>query len=192
MTTDEADRRLAAPGELEFVRDFVNTRDLEKGTDRIDAPEKLSSWLAEQGLPVGARRLSEDDVALARGLREALRAFLLVNAGFPPVPESVEAFNAAARWARLGVRAAEGGRIALIPAGEDLDRAIGHLLAAVFAAHENGTWSRLKACAGCQWALYDHTRNRSAAWCDPNKCGSRARSRRYRERRRSRRLRNNS
>src|SRR5215204_5260658 len=50
MATDEADKRLAAPGELELVRAFVNTRDLGKGTDRIDAPEGLSSWLAGQVL----------------------------------------------------------------------------------------------------------------------------------------------
>jgi predicted RNA-binding Zn ribbon-like protein len=184
MATDEADRRLAAPGELELVRDFVNTRDLEKGTDRIDGPEELSSWLAEEGLVADAHRLSEDDVARVRGLREALRAFLLANAGSPLGPESVDGFNAAAKRVRLGVRAREAGRIALVPAGEGLDRVIGRLLSAVFAAHENGTWPRLKACAGCQWALYDRTKNRSAAWCDPNKCGARARSRRYRERRR--------
>jgi predicted RNA-binding Zn ribbon-like protein len=184
MATDEADRRLGAPGELELVRDFVNTLDLEKGTDRIGGPEELGSWLAEKGLVAGAHRLSEDDVARARGLREALRAILLANAGFPLVPEYVAGFVAAAKRARLGVRAGEAGRIALVPAGEGLDRAIGRLLAVVFAAQENGTWPRLKACAGCRWALYDRTKNLSAAWCDPNKCGARARSRRYRERRR--------
>jgi predicted RNA-binding Zn ribbon-like protein len=46
------------------------------------------------------------------------------------------------------------------------------LLSAVFAAQENGTWERLKACAECHWALYDHTKNRSASWCDPAKCGA--------------------
>jgi len=65
-----------------------------------------------------------------------------------------------------------------------LDHAIGRLVSIVFAAHENGTWPRLKACAECHWALYDGSKNRSAAWCDPAKCGARARSRRYRERRR--------
>ena len=182
MATDEADRRLGAPGELELVRDFVNTLDLEKGTDRLGGPEELGSWLAEKGLVAGAAVATL--APLAAGDEYNLRAILLANAGFPLVPEYVAGFVAAAKRARLGVRAGEAGRIALVPAGEGLDRAIGRLLAVVFAAQENGTWPRLKACAGCRWALYDRTKNLSAAWCDPNKCGARARSRRYRERRR--------
>jgi predicted RNA-binding Zn ribbon-like protein len=185
MATDVGDRRLAAPGELELVRDFVNTRDLEKGIDRIAGTEDLSYWLVGKGLLVGAPRLTDDDVARVRDFREVLREFLLANAGFPMAPASIDAFNAAAGEVRLGARAGEGGRIRLVPLGKGLDQAIGRLLSAVFAAHENGTWPRLKACAGCSWALYDRTKNRSAAWCDPNKCGARARSRRYRKRRRA-------
>ena len=94
MATDEADRRLAAPGELELVRDFVNTRDLEKRTDRIDGPGKLSSWLAERGLVPDPLEVTEEDVGRMRDLREALRAMLLSNAGFPPAPDAVERFNA--------------------------------------------------------------------------------------------------
>jgi predicted RNA-binding Zn ribbon-like protein len=109
---------------------------------------------------------------------------LLANASFPLAQEAVKEFNDATRAVRLGVQAGDAGRVALLPAGEGLDRAIGRLLSIVVAAQENGTWSRLKACAECHWALYDHTKNRSAAWCDPAKCGARVRSRRYRGRRR--------
>jgi predicted RNA-binding Zn ribbon-like protein len=184
MATDENDRRLAAPGELELVRDFVNTRDLEKGTDRIDEPRRLSSWMVEQGLASAEPTLTDEDVARARNLREALRAMLLANAGFPLAQEAVEELNDATRAVHLGVQAGDAGRVALLPTGEGLDRTIGRLLSAVFAAQENGTWPRLKACAECHWALYDHTKNRSASWCDPAKCGARVRSRRYRGRRR--------
>ena len=185
MATDEADKRLAAPGELELVRAFVNTRDLGKGTDRIDAPEGLSSWLAGQVLVLpDPPEVTEDDVRRLRSLREALRSMLLANAGFPLDPEAVDTFNDAARAACLGVLAGDDGRVALLPTSEGPDQAISRLLSAVFAAQENGSWPRLKACAECHWALYDHTKNRSAAWCDPAKCGARARSRRYRERRR--------
>jgi predicted RNA-binding Zn ribbon-like protein len=183
MATDEADRRLAAPGELELVRDFVNTRDLEKGTDRIDGPRRLSTWLAERGFAPDTPKATDDDVTRARSLREALRAMLLANAGFPLEAGAVDAFNAAAGRARLAVRAEGAGRFSLLPVVEGPDCAISRLVSIVLAAHENGTWPRLKACAECRWALYDHTKNRSAAWCDSNKCGARVRSRRYRERR---------
>src|SRR5919107_5800355 len=84
MATDEADRRLAAPGDLELVRDFVNTRDLEKGTDRIDAPGRLASWLVEKGLARAGYAPTDEDVARARTFREALRSMLLGNAGLSP------------------------------------------------------------------------------------------------------------
>ena len=188
MATDENDRGLAAPGELELVRDFVNTRDLEKGTDRIDAPGGLASWLAEKGLAGAGYAPTDKDVARARTLREALRSMLLGNAGLSPGAGGAEDFDATTRGARLEVRTGDTGTMALLPVGEGLDRAIGRLAAISFAAQEDGSWVRLKACAGCRWALYDRTKNRSAAWCSAAKCGARARSRRYRARRREERL----
>jgi predicted RNA-binding Zn ribbon-like protein len=184
MATDEADRRLTAPGDLELVRDFVNTRDLEKGTDRIEAPGGLVSWLVGKGLAHAGYALTDEDVARARAFREALRSMLLANAGLSPEAGNAEGFDAAARGARLEVGTGDTGTLALLPVGDGLDRAIGRLAAIAFAAQEGGSWARLKACAGCRWALYDHTKNRSATWCDAAKCGARARSRRYRARRR--------
>jgi predicted RNA-binding Zn ribbon-like protein len=184
VATDENDRRLAAPGELELIRDFVNTRDLEQKTDRIDEPGRLSSWLAGRGLASDLPVLTEADVARARRLREALRALLLANAGFPLPAEAVEEFDAAVASARLRVRIDDAGLLVLLPADAGLAQVIGRLLSVVVAAQENGTWERLKACAECHWALYDRTRNRSATWCDAAKCGVRVRARRYRRRRR--------
>lgn len=107
---------------------------------------------------------------------------LFANAGFPLAQGTIQELNAAAHSARLGVQIEEAGQVALVRAGDGLDAAVGRLLAIVFAAQENGTWSRLKACAECRWALYDRTKNRSATWCDPAKCGARVRCRRYRGR----------
>jgi predicted RNA-binding Zn ribbon-like protein len=84
----------------------------------------------------------------------------------------------------LRVRAGEAGRVKLLPAdAEGLDQAIGWLVSIVSAAQENGSWSRLKACAECHWALYDRTKNHSDAWCGPQ-CGARVRARRHRRPRR--------
>jgi predicted RNA-binding Zn ribbon-like protein len=184
VATDRDDSRLAAPGDLELVRDFVNTLDVLPSTDEIDEPPSLASWLAEHRLMPVAPTLTDEDLARARSLREALRAFLLANAGFPLAPEAAETFDEAVGSARLRVRADEAGRLELLPADADgLDHAIGRLLSIVFAAQENGTWPRLKACAECHWALYDHTKNHSAAWCG-SQCGARVRARRHRRRRR--------
>jgi predicted RNA-binding Zn ribbon-like protein len=184
VATDENDRRLAAPEDLELIRDFVNTYDLEQKTDRIDEPGRLSSWLEDHGLAPDRPVLTEADVAQVRRLREALRALLLANAGFPLPAEAVEEFDAAVASARLRVSINGAGRLVLLSADTGLDWVIGRLLSVVVAAQEDGTWGRLQACAECHWALYDRTRNRSATWCDAANCGVRVRARRYRRRRR--------
>jgi predicted RNA-binding Zn ribbon-like protein len=51
--------------------------------------------------------------------------------------------------------------------------------------------SRLKQCPGrhCGWVFLDRTKNRRRRWCEMQVCGSRAKARAYRARRRSRRRR---
>jgi predicted RNA-binding Zn ribbon-like protein len=60
------------------------------------------------------------------------------------------------------------------------------VLAAAGTAMLDGSWARLKACAGpeCEWAFYDRSRNRSGLWCDMAVCGSRHKVRAYRSRQR--------
>jgi predicted RNA-binding Zn ribbon-like protein len=183
VASDRNDERLAAPGDLELVRDFVNTLDILPGTDRFEIPAGLALWLSEHRLVPLPSALTDEDLARARRLREALRAFLLANAGLPLDPGAAAEFDEAVGPVRLRARADEEGWLELPPAEEDgLGHAIGRLVSIVFAAQQDGTWSRLKVCAECHWALYDHTKNYSAAWCG-SQCGARVRSRRYRQRR---------
>ena len=184
MATDRDDKRLAAPGELELVRDFVNTLDVLPDDEKLEEAADLARWLAERRLVLTGTVLGEEDLVHARRLREALRAMLLANAGSPFPGEAAEAFDQAVVTARLRARAGEAGIIELLPAEADgLDHAVGRMLSIMFAAQEDGSWSRLKACVECHWALYDRTKNRSAAWCG-SQCGSRVRARRHRRRRR--------
>jgi predicted RNA-binding Zn ribbon-like protein len=184
VATDRDDRRLAAPGDLELIRDFINTLDVLPDTDKIGDPASLASWLVEHRLVPTQPTLTEEDLGRARSLREALRALLLANAGFPLAPEAAEAFDAAVDSARFRVRADEAGRLELLPTDAGgLEHAVGGLASIVLAAQQGGSWPRLKACAECYWALYDRTKNRSAAWCG-SQCGARVRARRHRRRRR--------
>ena len=43
-----------APHALDLVIDFVNTLDLEAGTDELATPAELTAWLLERGLLEGA------------------------------------------------------------------------------------------------------------------------------------------
>src|SRR5919108_1599487 len=98
MTT-ETDSRPPAPGRLRLVQEFVNTRDLEEGTDRIRDPAGLAGWLAEEGLPGAGAELDDADVAAADRLREGLRGLLRANAGAPLDPAAVAAVNEAGEQA---------------------------------------------------------------------------------------------
>src|SRR4051794_3865881 len=92
-----------APGELEVLRSFVNTYDLEDDTDDIATPEGLRDWLAARGLIAKNERLDEDDVRQARSVREAIRSLLLANNGFEVDPRALEILNNVARSAEVVV-----------------------------------------------------------------------------------------
>jgi predicted RNA-binding Zn ribbon-like protein len=174
----------AAPGALELVRSFVNTREVEEGTDELTDPASLAAWLGGRGLMRG-RTASRSDLERARRLREAFRVLLLANNGVGAGAEAGAVLDRSARRAGLGVRFRAGtGR--LEPTAGGVDGALGRLLAVVAEAMLDGTWSRLKACRAddCQWAFYDHARNRSRTWCSMAVCGNRSKARAYRSRRR--------
>ncbi len=183
--TPDGSAKQVAPGELEIVRQFLNTHDVEEGTDNIAAPEGLHAWLAGHGLDPGGR-LGDGDVQQAIAMRESLRALTLANNGEPLEPEAIPTLNSIAGRARLLVRFDEHGETVLEPAEQGAEAALGELLAIVFRSMSEGTWSRLKACRAdtCQWAFYDRSRNRSATWCSMAVCGNRAKARAYRQRRR--------
>jgi predicted RNA-binding Zn ribbon-like protein len=173
------------PGELELVRQFVNTYDVEDDLDEIGSPEELRGWLGRHGLEAGPR-IGEQDVEQARRLRDALRALTLANNGEPLDPQAIPALNAVAAGAQLQVRFGAQGEPHLEPAGEGAEAALGRLLAIVFGAMADGTWGRLKACRehSCQWAFYDLSKNRSATWCSMKVCGNRNKARAFRARQR--------
>lgn len=173
----------SAPGDLELVREFVNTLDVETGAEELADPDALAVWLRGRNLLRGGAA-TRAELAEARRLREALRVLLLANNGVSMRKEAAAALNRAARRAGLGVRFQAGGTASLEPTAAGVDRALGRLLAIVAAAMADGTWSRLKACRAddCRWAFYDRARNRSRAWCSMAVCGNRTKARAYRRR----------
>jgi predicted RNA-binding Zn ribbon-like protein len=173
-----------APGELELVREFVNTLDVESGTEELVGPRALAVWLEARGVGVGGRP-KPADVLAARQLREAIRALLLENNGVSVRKEAALTLNQAARRAGLGLVFDSAGRAQLVPAARGVDGALGHLLGVVAAAMADGTWSRLKACRAddCRWAFYDRARNHSRHWCSMAVCGNRTKARSFRRRR---------
>lgn len=182
----DAARRDPAPGELELVRQFVNTIDWEDGADDLSAPSALRDWLAERGLIDADEPASEADLRLAVEVREALRSLLLANNGAEADQDAIDTLNSAARVGPVLVRFGDDGAGALAPAGSGVPAGLGSLLGIVFRSMSDGSFERLKACPAhdCMWAFYDYSRNRSKQWCTMDVCGNRAKARSYRERQR--------
>jgi predicted RNA-binding Zn ribbon-like protein len=173
-----------APGDLELVRSFVNTLDKETGVDELSTPKELGEWLAGHDLIPRGTTLRPRDLRRAVELREALRGLLLANNGGALRRRDVDTLDREAASAELTIRFRDDGDAELEPRGSGLDAAIGRLAAVVFEARVDGTWPRLKACPAddCEWAFYDHSRNRSGTWCTMAVCGNRSKVRRYRQR----------
>jgi predicted RNA-binding Zn ribbon-like protein len=177
-----------APGDLETVRLFVNTLDLEgHEEEQLDRPESLAAWLSEQGLTRGRVKAGPADLRRAREVREALRKLLLANNGFPLDPGALDSLNRAAARSRVTAAFDDHATWRVEPSARGVDEGIGRLLAIVFHSMSDGGWQRLKACGAdsCQWAFYDLSKNRSGRWCDMAECGNRAKARAYRERARA-------
>jgi predicted RNA-binding Zn ribbon-like protein len=170
--------------QLDLVRDYVNTLDFETGIDLISTPDELAMWFSEQGLVDDLVEPTDQEVADARAVREAIRALLLVNNGVEADAGSAsKTLEEAGRKAQLGVRF-ENGRPILAPADDGARGAIGRIVAAVAELAPTDEWKRLKGCRdeNCRVAFYDKSRNRSRAWCSMEVCGNREKARNFRHR----------
>ncbi|MGN6679789.1 MAG: CGNR zinc finger domain-containing protein [Streptosporangiaceae bacterium] len=177
-----------APGRLELVRAFVNTLDIEAGTDELGSPAALTAWLAERELTEALRSpATETDLRQAVAMREALRETLLNHvqgqhhaSGAASVAELRSV--AAGLATRLAVE--DDGTVRTAPAGQGAAYGLSGLMLIAADAATLGTWARLKVCSAddCRWAFYDRSPGRSGCWCSMAVCGSRAKSRAFRRR----------
>ncbi|MBN6053220.1 CGNR zinc finger domain-containing protein [Nonomuraea sp. RK-328] len=174
---------MSAPAEL--VRDFLNTLDVELGTDELASPAELALWLRERGLADPLDRATDDDLATALALREGLRAALRREAmGKEAAGEQT---TGSSSLPVLPLRLV----LDPLPRLAPVENGIPGALAMIAAAVADASWERLKVCAEitCQWAFIDVSKNRSRSWCSMRVCGNRTKTRAYRARKQgSRRL----
>ena len=84
---------------------------------------------------------------------------------------------------RLTVAIDATGRTSLEPVRGGVDGAVATLLGILHEAQLSGDWSRMKGCRQCEYAFFDRSKNRSAAWCAMSICGNRTKNRAYYRRR---------
>ena len=177
--------RPKAPGRLELLQRFINSHnhDFPPDWDRIGTGEKAEAWLRAKRLLEPGAGVSGTDAARLRELREAIRA--LVIAGPDGEPDAAAVVRAAARTAGLRVAFDDAGRTELEPQCGGVDGAVATLLGILHEAQLSGDWSRMKACRQCEYAFFDRSKNRSAAWCAMSICGNRTKNRAYYRRHRA-------
>jgi predicted RNA-binding Zn ribbon-like protein len=168
---------------LELVLDFLNSMDVEEGTDELADESAYRGWLRAHGLPDRA------DLDAARSFRTLLR-----SAVGDAMAGDAAAGDATAGGAAAGEAAAAAGGVPVaVRLGPDRRPTLsspdplGQIAAAAVRLVDDGRWDRLKICTAddCRWAFYDRSKNRSRHWCSMDVCGNRAKSRTFRERRRS-------
>ena len=181
MSTKSSDKAIEA--EADLLTAFVNTHDVEEGTDAIAAPEQLAAWIPERTGEYVAEP-DPDDLRRLLALRESLRSLLRANNGGEVAERELTPLREAAERSRYRLDISADGHLGLEPARADLSGFEARLLLAIERLQAHGAWPRLKACTdeGCQWAFFDTTRNRSRTWCSMEECGNREKTRRYRAR----------
>ncbi|MWA04488.1 hypothetical protein F8568_029745 [Actinomadura sp. LD22] len=177
--------RAADPALL--LRDFVNTLNLDAGTDGLPTPEALAGWLAGRGLVPAGTPAGAADLGTALTLRGGLREAMAAHHGPQDADAPGELEDAlSALPLRVGLA---GQRPALVPLDPPATAAAGlaRIAAAIVDAAAAGTWPRLKVCQEdtCRWAFLDTSKNRSRSWCSMRTCGNRTKTRAYRARNRA-------
>lgn len=166
-----------APADLELVRAFVNTLDLDKGTDELADAARAARWLRRHRLAKRATPLSDRDLRAMVETREAFRAVLVANARGGTPQHALDVLNTLAERCGMATRLTGPASSEVSATGaRGIDAPLGRLLAIALDAIKEGTWPRLKACPSptCHWAYYDRSRNRTSRWCDMGLCGNRA------------------
>jgi hypothetical protein len=174
-----------APGELEFVRRFLNTWKIPDGTR--EGADELPALMGD------ARAWEErfpdwspgDDEELLRRLRDDLRGALDATGS------SAERLNGWLEGYPMVARVVEEGGEPSIRYEPSAEAGIaGRILASVAKSVGEGTWPRLKACPDCRWVFYDKSRSKTRVWCGMyageggRACGTIAKVKRYRQKRR--------
>ncbi len=164
------------PAAARMLIGFVNSVEWQTDEESWDTPRALEAWFGERVGEV-ARELTEDDLVLARALREGLREVLLAHAGHEPLAASITALNALLVQVPLRLRFDEDGGVRISPADGSF---LAPVLVAVDELRSDGGWERLKACSrdSCRWAYWDASRNRSSRWCTMAGCGNYVKMRR--------------
>jgi len=186
--------------------DFANTTSGRGGPqcqEHLHQYEHLLQWCRHSGLLSAAqadrlarvaRRAPAKAVRVlrqAKHLREAIYSIgIAISSGRSPAAALIALNDVlAAAEGHRQIAASAGGFAWKWQAGpDDLGWMLGPIALSAAELLVSLDRRRLKQCAGlhCGWFFLDETRSRTRRWCDMRVCGSRAKTRRFRQRQRGR------
>lgn len=176
------------PERLILIQELANTIDVERGQDALRSGADVNTFATRHGLE--ELELTAQDAVALRQLREALRAVCLAHATTDMPPEVLDALSHQLSAAPLVLTVDRTGDAMLRPSDglSGVPAFTARIAMGVAAAQEDGSWQRLKACqaSDCRRVYYDHSPTGRSRWCSMAVCGSRAKMRAYRARRRAR------
>lgn len=168
--------------------DFAATlagRKREQTRELLETPRDLARWFVAAGLAVGKVSVTEDDLAAARALREALYRLALARVGGAPLPAADR--RLLNRHAALATPAPR-----LDDTGVHWSRAEAPALLAAIARSGvellgGPLTDRVRQCAGrwCALLFVDMSRSGHRKWCSMSGCGNKAKVASFRERNRT-------
>ena len=176
--------RPTASGDLGLIQAFVNTVDLQDGPEELTDQNTLKRWLVAKGLMNETQEVEASDLKHAIALREAIRGVIGANSSAPVYPVDIATLNGAATASGLRMRFGADAKPRLEPVVAGAVGAMGRIVATLYSAMEDESWTRLKLCGSqtCRWAYYDLSKNHSSRWCNMASCGNREKARRFRTR----------
>jgi len=183
-TPYESGHRPPAPDPVRLIQRFLNTLDIDRGTDALDSRSSLEAWLKEVGLVAKVPASSKNGLDRATELREAIRDLLARRNHGRVTPVVASRFERAAGSLGFRVTASTAGDFQLLATSTGLGKALGAIVAVLIRSDANGSLDRLKVCANdeCRWVYWDGSRNRSGRWCTMALCGNRLKGRAFRQR----------
>ena len=146
---------------------FINTLDVEAGSDALDTVDGWRSWLGAQGLDGFLGPEDPRELEHVRELRDDLRALASGERGGQAQQVDIQVALSVEGHVELSARTG-----------------VGLIAAAAAKVAIEQRLDRVKICPAddCRWAFYDTSRNRSRHWCSMEVCGNRAKARAHRER----------
>ena len=186
----------AATGQREFrfglghpVLEFVATRAARRREplERLATSDDLTRWLELSQLAQKGR-CDEELLDRARELREAIyRTLTHARDGQPPARNDLRLLNEWARQPAPTPRLTPTLQLAMT-SPDPCRAALATLARAAIELIAGPTLSRIRNCANptCSLMFIDHSRPGRRRWCSMEGCGNRAKTARYRQRRRHR------